>query len=263
MSSFIIGLDEWFSTAPGRYLLEWERERVDGEVCDIFGYHALQLGLTALDGLQCNRMPYQWLANDSLQPVDGSAQRAVSVVCDFAALPFPASSLDLVVLPHTLEFCADPHAALREVERVLVPEGKVVITGFNPNSLWGMHQRRSRIYQRFGLGHGYLPDDCAMLGFWRLRDWLHLLSFEVEEHAYGCYRPALNSAKWLQRFHWLDAMGERWWPIFGASYFVVAVKRVRGMRLLGTPWRAKPARAAKPVSIAHFGKGHNKGGHSR
>lgn len=52
----------------------------------------------------------------------------------------------------------DPHAALREVERVLVPEGRVVISGLNPTSLWGLRQRRARVYQRLGKGTLYLPD---------------------------------------------------------------------------------------------------------
>ena len=40
-------------------------------------------------------------------------------------------------------------------------------------------------------------------------------------------------------------MGERWWPVFGAVYFLVAVKRVRGMRLVGLArHEARKARAA-------------------
>ncbi|WP_223717365.1 class I SAM-dependent methyltransferase, partial [Escherichia fergusonii] len=68
----------------------------------------------------------------------------VALRCDFHALPFPANSLDLVVLPHALELASDPHETLREVERVLVPEGRVVILGFNPASLWGLWQRAGR-----------------------------------------------------------------------------------------------------------------------
>ena len=220
---------------------------MDAAVADIFGYHALQLGLPALDSLSCNRMPTQWLASDQpdAEPVAGG--RATALYCDYSALPFPSSSLDLVVLAHTLDFAADPHAALREVERVLVPEGRVVITGLNPASLWGGRWRRE-----------YWPAQGELLGTWRLRDWLRLLGFEVEQHTFGGYRPALHSEKWLQRFDWLDALGQRWWPIFGACYFFVAVKRVRGMRVLGPAWKARPARARarKPVSVAHCGSEH-------
>ncbi len=256
MSDQIIGLHKWFQTPPGRYLLDWERSHVDRSVADIFGYHALQLGLPALDALQANRMPHRWLAID--EPMaQGSPQDQLqaAILTDFAALPFPENSLDLVVLPHSLELSADPHATLREVERVLVPEGRVVICGLNPASLWGLRQRRAHLYRRLGFGELYLPDAGEFIGYWRLRDWLRLLSFEVEAGQFGCYRPAVRSDKWLSRFEWMDKAGERWWPILGAAYFLVAVKRVRGMRLLPA-WKNSNAISAAPVSIAN--KAHSK-----
>ena len=243
----MIGMVEWLQTPAGQYLLAWERERLDAAVADIFGYHALQLGLPQLDALDTNRMPHRWLALDHWGQVKQGHSRAVTLLTDFCALPFSSSSLDLVVLPHTLEFSADPHATLREVERVLVPEGKVVICGMNPASLWGLKQRRSRL----GGGALFLPEGGELIGHWRLRDWLGVLSFEVEAAEFGCYRPALRSQQWLQHFAWMDQAGARWWPIFGAAYFLVAVKRVRGMRLLGPAWKAVPARAASGVSVAH------------
>ena len=163
------------------------------------------------------------------------------MVTDFAALPFPSCSLDLLVLPHTLELSADPHATLREAERVLVPDGKIVICGLNPMSLWGWRQWRAK---RLRLGGDFLPAQGEFIGYWRLRDWLRLLGFEVESGHFGCYRPALQSEHWLQRWTWMDRAGPRWWPIMGAAYFVVAVKRVRGMRLLGPAWKAVPVRAS-------------------
>jgi hypothetical protein len=83
-----------------------------------------------------------------------------------------------------------------------------------------------------------------------LRDWLRLLGFEVEVGHFGCYRPALASDTWLRRFAWMDWIGQRWWPIFGAVYFLVAVKRVRGVTLLSPAWRASRSVAAAPVSVA-------------
>jgi len=245
-------MQHWIDTPPGRYLLRWEQEQIDAAVANIFGYHAVQLGLPAVDGLRANRMPHQWLASDCPEDIDIAAPRAVSLLTDFSALPFPSSSLDLVVLPHTLEFCDDAHAALREVVRVLVPEGRVVITGFNPSSLWAMQQRRYHLYQRVGLGRPFLPVTGEFLGFWRLRDWLQLLSLELESHSFGCYRPGLRSESWLQRFDWMDRLGPRWWPILGAGYAMVGVKRVRGMRLLGPAWKAQPARLRKSVSVANY-----------
>ncbi len=247
-------MQDWFQTPPGRYLLDWERAQFDAAVADMFGYHALQLGLPLLQGLQANRMPHRWLAGDwapaeSGVTPDGTPPK-VALVTEFSALPFGANTLDLVLLPHALELGADPHATLREVERVLVPEGRVVISGLNPASLWGLRQRRAKVYQRLGFGELYLPQGGEFIGYWRLRDWLRLLGFEVETGRFGAYRPAVGTEQWLNRFGWMDTLGKRWWPIFGAVYFVVAVKKVRGMRLLGAAWKPAPVRQTAPVSIA-------------
>ena len=249
MSDQIIGLQDWLQTPAGQYLLAWEQSQLQASVADIFGYQALQLGLPALNGLRDNRMPHQWLAVEHAATpgaVSSVVLPTANLVTDFSALPFPACSLDLLVLPHSLELSADPHATLREAQRVLVPEGKIVICGLNPMSLWGWRQWRAT---RLRLGGDFLPEQGEFIGVWRLRDWLRLLGFEVETAQFGCYRPALQSAQWLQRWAWMDRAGPRWWPIMGAAYFLVAVKRVRGMRLLEPTWKTAPVRASAPVSV--------------
>lgn len=265
----ILELGAWLRTAPGHYLLAWEQERLDHAVTDAFGFHALQLGLPELDGLRANRMPHRWVASDSthvpddfplpLPPLDDSLlstqalHEPIALHCEFDALPFPDNSIDLVVLPHALELARDPHHTLREVERVLVPEGRVVIAGFNPASLWGLRQRAGRIKRGLGLGrHGslYLPRAGEFIGYWRLRDWLRLLGFEVEAGRFGCWRPPFHSQIWLDRFGWMDRVGDRWWPVLGSVYFVVAVKRVRGMRLVGLVKQDKRKAHAAPAVVA-------------
>lgn len=285
MSEQIIGFHHWFESPPGQYLLAWEQARFDEAVADIFGYHSLQLGLPFVDGLRANRMPHQWLSQGqeglvqvfgraagsdpaapdnpggAVKPPDetwsGAAPcsplvgRPVVLLAESVALPFPEASLDLLVLPHTLELSLDPHATLREVARVLVPEGRVVISGLNPASLWGLRQARARLYQRLGKGSLYLPDVGEFIGYRRLRDWLRLLSFEVESAQFGCYRPAVRTTGWLERLSWMDTLGERWWPIFGSAYFLVAVKRVYGMRLIEPAWRGVRQRATATQPIAN------------
>lgn len=246
----IIELGLWLRSPPGSYVLEWEQDRLDHAVTDAFGFHALQLGLPEIDGLRANRMPHRWIANDAVAvpeplplppPHDDSIttlppDAPVALACDFDALPFPNASIDLAVLPHALELAHDPHETLREVERVLRPEGRIVIVGFNPASLWGLRQRIGRVRLGIGLGRRenlYLPRAGEFLGYWRLRDWLRLLGFELESGQFGCYRPPFETRNWLDRFAWMDRVGERWWPVLGAMYVIVAVKRVRGMRLVG------------------------------
>lgn len=238
---------------------------LDAAVADIFGFHALQLGLPQINALRANRMPHRWVATESLSipdvasdtlPSKPSTSASIALHCDFDALPFDSASLDLVVLPHALELARDPHLALREVERVLVPEGRMVIAGFNPASLWGLRQWMGRqrgvaMSSQRGL---FLPQTGEYMRYRRLRDWLRLLGFEVEDGRFGCYRPPVTSQTWLQRFEWMEQAGERWWPVFGAVYFVVAVKRVRGMRLVGLARAQRalaPAAPAPVVAIHH------------
>jgi len=255
----IIGLAEWLRTPVGRYLLAWEQQHLDRAVVDLFGFHALQLGLPQLDALQANRMPHRWIASDAsvvgASPDGASPQSnsvAVALHCDFDALPFDSQSLDLVVLPHSLELARDPHLALREVERVLRPEGRVVIVGFNPASLWALRQRCGHIATRLGAkGSLFLPRAGEFIGYRRLRDWLRLLSFEVEAGRFGCYRPPVASEKWISRFEWTESAGDRWWPVFGAVYSLTAVKRVRGMRLVGLVRDQRAKAKAAPAVVAH------------
>ena len=170
--SAIIGLTRWLEAPAGRYLLEWEQRHLDAVVADLFGFHALQLGLPELEALRANRMPHRWVATETAtNPALGEdvalPRVAVALHCDFDALPFDSASLDLVVLPHALELARDPHLALREVERVLMPEGRVVIVGFNPASLWGVRQRlgrlRRRLWRRRDQGL-FLPSEGEFLG---------------------------------------------------------------------------------------------------
>ena len=251
------GLRDWFQTPPGQVVLAWERERFDAALADVFGYHALQVGLADIDTLAANRMPQRWLAlvappaPDMADVAHAPAGPRAALVTDSTALPFGEASLDLVVLPHTLELSPDPHATLREVQRVLVHEGRVAIAGLNPASLWGLRQWRARQWRRFGRGRLFLPDAGEFIGPRRLRDWLRLLELELESTAYGCYKPAVRSEGALARFGWMDRAGARWWPIFGAAYFMVAVKRTQGAKLVGQVWKKAPAVVGAPASIAN------------
>jgi SAM-dependent methyltransferase len=236
----IAGLTAWLATAQGRYVLAWEQERYDQVVADIFGFNALQMGMTQCDFLRANRMPFRQRCDP-----DGPAE----VRTHFEHLPYATSSLDLVVMPHVLEFSPDPHQILREVERVLVPEGQIVIAGFNPYSLWGMRRKLARCEPVFPWNGNYL-------GVLRVRDWLKLLGFETQFGGFGCYAPAAVEKKWLQRYSFMEMVGARWWPIAGAVYMLQAIKRVPGMRVILPAWRERRARAkAKALApvIQKFG----------
>ncbi|HEX7156625.1 MAG TPA: class I SAM-dependent methyltransferase [Burkholderiaceae bacterium] len=239
-----MSFSDFLASPPGRYVLDCEQRLHDCAVPDIFGYHALQLGMPQIDTLRENRMPLRVFAFDRMpngplwtEPAGAAQRREVTVVTRFDELPFASQSIDLVVMPHVLEFAEEPHQVLREADRILVPEGQLIITGFNPASLWGLRHWMSRLGVR-----PYLPRDGMLIALPRIKDWLKLLSFEVSRGRFGCYAPWVRSEGWLSRWAFLEKAGDRWWPVLGSVYALTAVKRVRGMRLIGPAWKKREER---------------------
>ena len=171
-------LSAWLATEQGRYVLDWELEQFDRAVEDVFGFRAAQAGLADVDCLRSNRIPYRFTL--AIEP-------GASLVADPLQLPLANASVDLLVLPHVLEFSADPHLVLREAERVLLPEGQVVISGFNTLSLWGARQWLAR-------RDAACPWNARFIGLLRLKDWLKLLGFELDGGIFGRYAPPFAQA---------------------------------------------------------------------
>lgn len=231
-------LEAWFATPQGAYILDWELARIDQAVADVFGYYAVQVGLPGIDFLRASRISSRLTAGLRGTP---------AVVADAHELPFATESLDLVVLPHLLEFSTEPHQILREVERVLRPEGQVVILCFNPVSLWGVRKLFTPSTQ--------VPWSGEFVSVLRMKDWLKLLNFEMRGGRFGRYRLPYSSEKWLSRFGFLEQAGDRWWPVAGAVYLMQAVKRVPGMRIITPSWR----KARKAEALAASPNGINRG----
>jgi len=208
----------WLATPAGAYLLEQEQRLFDEAVSNVFGFNALQLGMHEMDLLRNCRIPFLFKASRDNGLVH----------CEPDHLPFSGNSLDLILLPHTLEFSDNPHQALREAERVLVPEGHVMITGFNPISPWGL--------RRFVSKRQSYPWNGRSFSLLRIKDWLALLGFELVAGHMACYAPPCRNPVWLSKLQFMDRAGDRWWPMMGGVYFITAKKRVLGMRLLKPSW---------------------------
>ncbi len=239
----IVELAEWFQTPPGQYVLAWERAQFDERVADVFGFQAWQVGLPGLDLLRANRMPFKAVVGAEIAIDDATIGWRNGVAALPEALPFDSQSLDLLVLPHAFECTDSPHQVLREVERVLVPEGRVVISGFNPWSLWGARNAMPGM-------EAWLPRPVSsQVSPLRMKDWLKLMSFEVDATRFGCYVPPCRTDQWLRRWHFLEAPGQRWWTLGGAVYVMSATKRVIGMRIIGPAWKKK-RQSASTASVA-------------
>ncbi|MCC6915892.1 MAG: methyltransferase domain-containing protein [Nitrosomonas sp.] len=226
-------MQQWFKTALGQYLLEQEQRYFDRVVADVFGYNATQIGFAGIDFLRNNRMPFKFALG---------AQEGASVYALPQFLPVRTSSVDLVLLPHTLEFNTNPRQILREVHRVLIHEGKVIISGFNPFSLWGIHRRMMKSKTDF-------PWCGRFIDLSRMQDWLELLNFETVAGQFGCYVPPCTGEKWLSRLHFMEAAGDRWWPIAGGVYFLQAIKHECGLRIIKPCWDDSPAGKERTVAV--------------
>ena len=223
---------KWLMTPLGAYLQEQEQVLFDNAVSDVFGFNALQLGMLEMDLLRNCRIPFSIKANIN--------QGAVH--CDSSQLPILTNSIDLLLLPHALEFSPSPHQTLREAERVLVPEGHIMISGFNPISGWGLRRLAARRVDYPWNGH-FLP-------LLRIKDWLALLGFEIVAGRMACYALPFDNPAWLHRFQFMGKTGDRWWPMMGGVYFIVAKKRVLGMRLIRPNWnksKLKPSLVPAPT----------------
>jgi SAM-dependent methyltransferase len=221
-------LSDWFAAALGQAVLREETMLVQRALDDVFGFECLQVGSwgpgrTLLAGA---RTPHTTLA----APHTGSG---VTVCAPLDSLPFASDSIDAILLPHTLELVEDPYAVLREAERVLCAEGCLMICGFNPWSGWGVRRVIARTMRR----SLFPPQTRRLLTEGRLRDWVALLGFDVDQvSGYLGLFPFARSA---------GLEGRVRSPLMSGAYLLKARKRVQAL----TPVRKK-ARARKRVMIS-------------
>ncbi|HET7371153.1 MAG TPA: methyltransferase domain-containing protein, partial [Gammaproteobacteria bacterium] len=193
----------WFDSPAGRQVLDEEAALLADAYATLFGYWIVQVGAWGRDR--------ELLADSKIRGqavVGADYEKRCSSTAGFAsqphALAIAADSVDAVLLPHTLERSSKPHAVLREAERVLVGEGRLLIFGFNPWSAWGGRRRLA--------ASAPLPWAGRYIGEWRLKDWLSLLGFEVIQierylHGLPTEHPGL-----LRRLEFTRTLGRRCWP---------------------------------------------------
>lgn len=218
-------LRAWFDTPLGRSLQVHELHRLRSALPTLYGTLAVQLGRPgSVDLLDACVVPTRLLVEESADAA-GVALRACP-----EELPLATGSVDLLLLPHTLDYCEDPHRVLREVNRVLSPEGHVLVLGFNPWSWWGLRRLFTRRPRP-------VPWCGRFMTLARLKDWLRLLDFDLTHGGMLFYRPPLRRESFMERLRFLDKAGDRWWPMTAAVYLLVARKRVAGMTPLRPVWK--------------------------
>lgn len=242
---------EWYREGLGRGLLDLEQAELDNVLPNLFGYYLVQIGCpVGADLLAASRVRHRVIVDELPVSVAEAAGdvRGSCIRANAEYLPVQRDSVDVVLLPHTLEFATDPHGVLREVERVLVPEGHVVILGFNPWSMWGV--RRLLTPRRARLAPPWCGEFRSQL---RIKDWLALLGFDVVVSRRYFFRPPITHMGIMRRLEFVERVGCRWWPILGGAYMLVAKKRVATLTPIKPRWRPRRslirADAVKPTTF--------------
>ncbi len=224
--AFYETLDDFFESPIGEYACSWEIEQYKKIVSECFGYNAVQLGAPTLDLLEGNQIGLKVVCDTELAFITKIRDSRETASIAFEELPFETESIDLVLLPHTLEAVDDAHALIREVDRVMIPGGRVVITGFNMMSLWGLRVGMEK------LGSEQFLPGKKFFSVRQITDWLHLLNFNVDRGAFGRYHP-WRLPRRGNRQQWIEKAGDRWWPHCGALYSVSGIKCVPGSKFVG------------------------------
>ncbi len=224
------GFCAWLKGDTGAVLAAYEREKFDRVLPDLFGYHIVQVG--AYDGAALASAGH--IRNKIMLRLDHDDFRnnRCALAASAAFLPFAEHSIDVVVIPHVLEYAPDPGAVLKEIERILVEDGRLIVTGFSPWSLWGLGRLNPAWRNR-------PPWDGRFHSTTRLRHWLSMCHFEVLELDRFLFRPPCRHSKLLRRLLFLEKLGATCWPFLGAAYLVVAQKRRAPVSPIRLNWRKK------------------------
>ncbi|NOY61935.1 MAG: class I SAM-dependent methyltransferase [Gammaproteobacteria bacterium] len=233
---------QWYQASHlGSLLLELETELLNDLLPTLFGYNLVQIGcLVDQNLLHSSQIPLHIVTIADAEP---DLNTPDLVACP-GALPIASDSVDLVVLHHTLEFAQDPHQVLREVDRILIAEGHVVILGFNPLSVWGLWRLLFR--------RGDKPPWCANFrDILRIKDWLALMGFDISAQHYYAYRPPIHHQSLTKKLQFIERLGERFVPRLGGAYALVAKKRECTLTPIKPRWwprRAFVSGLAKPAT---------------
>ncbi len=223
-------LTAWLRTPLGRRIRALEQPIVAAALNRVFGLQMLQIGPWGhypewLDSGPTRRQTLLW----------NSPGQEVNIISRSDAVAVATASVDVVVVPHTLELEEKPHDLLREVDRVLVGEGHLLILGFSPNGLWGLR----RIFS----GGRFPPGTRRFITQRRLRDWLALLGFEVLSTEQYCYVPPVNNKTIVCRSSGIEKTGQKIGR-FGGAYLMLAQKHVYTM----TPVRPRRQKKRQMVT---------------
>lgn len=209
----------------GKKLLETEFHVLSGLLERHFGKHALLIGVPGQhELLKASKMP----CNTIVSPFISRDQHAGHIEGEFNELPILTGSVDLVLLPHTLEYVDNPRQLLAEACRIIKPEGLIVICGFNPYSAWGLRKSFTRA--------PVSPWTGNFIHTQKVKNWLRLAEFHMEKQTSFLYRPPINHQRLFNQLQFLEHMGSLC-PLLGGVYMIAARAKVIPLTPIRLKWK--------------------------
>ncbi len=220
----------WEQFAHGEWVCSLIQNRLDEWLPRLFGYHMLKLGGLSceLETLPCSISHQIFL--DKLNPLR-------NLEADSYELPFIAKAFDTCLLANQLDYMDDPHRLLREIDRVMIDDGYLIISGVNPSSLMG-------IGRLIPWRKNTLPWNGRMFTPLRVRDWLGVLNYEIME--ISCF-GLIPETKQRTCGVWFENAFSDLLPAFGSVYFIVARKRAYPLTRMKSSWL--PKKQLSPVGV--------------
>lgn len=231
--SAIASIAAWYQTPIGARIGRDLTQCIAQRAEDAFGYHAVVMGATLplaarLRIRHVTQVSPSVAAMAGPAPGVGSEYPTSGMVADFTTLPIASESADLVIALHVLENLRQPHDLLREMDRIVRPEGRLLIVGVNPVSLFPVTRLLGRTCHTSLLrGHRHAA--------WRLVDWLRVLGYAINavEHVGGLC-PTCRVRRY-ERFRPLREWSLRWAWFLHGFYVIDATRRE------STPTAIRPA----------------------
>ncbi|MDX1347509.1 MAG: methyltransferase domain-containing protein [Thiomicrorhabdus chilensis] len=236
-------LKHWYRNPGGRLLHEQESRLLESAIANLFGYFFVQLGCTSqMDWIEFSRVSEKLILDDRIDPAlvkslstDKNEPHSVHwIKADLDYLPIDKESVDVMLLPHTLETVQDPYYILRQVDSMLMPEGHLVLTGFNPYACGILKNRFSKQGKAFR--------EANLVRSQRVIEWLEVLGYDIEKVKYSTISCFAGTTSDSGKLGWrllerLERALSRMGLQFGNVYCIVARKRVDAPRMVGLSWR--------------------------
>lgn len=233
-----LDLDRFYRSRQGEAARRMISRRLEALWPDVTGLDVIGLGFAT---------PY-------LQPCKEKARRCVSlmpagqgaviqsdalstaVLADETHLPFPDAMFDRVLLIHALEEADALNAILREVWRVLAPQGRIVIVTASRSGIWARIDSTP-----FGHGRPFSKGQLSQL--------LEGAMFEVSAWSRALYAPPWRWSTGEKTSNFWESVGEKAWPGLGGVVLAEAIKRTAALTPRATgALRSKGLLEGRPVS---------------